>query len=174
MEIADETLNDRPFSVTQRLHRLYQTFNVAGAVLAALSLAVLTFDQSRPADSSMTRAAEDLLTSCALTSVVSAMTATMLLFKFDGCERTTRKDLVIAWPPLVLLDLAIVEFFLGLVFYCAAKNNLWRTSLLGTQLALLLGYCVWLSVWMWATKSDAGGMSSEEGNPVARKTQENT
>lgn len=90
------------------------------------------------------------------------MAATMLLFKFEGRDSATRKDLAIAWSPLVLLDVAIVEYLFGLVLWYAGKNNRWRTSLVSTQLVLLLGYCVWISVWMWFTMSDMGGLGREE------------
>jgi hypothetical protein len=127
---------------------------------------VLTFDEFHPTDSSLTRAAEGLLSSSALTSVISVMLATMLLFRFEGCASVTRKDLAIAWSPLVLLDFAIVEFLFGLVFWYSGKNSRWRVSLLSTQLAVLLGYCVWISVWMWFTMSDTGGLGIEETRVV--------
>jgi hypothetical protein len=31
---------------------------------------------------------------------------------------------------------------------------------------VLLGYCVWISVWMWFTMSDTGGLGIEETRVV--------
>ena len=158
----NKTLDIRAFLVFQRIQRFYNTLNVVSALVAGLSLAVLTFDEFHPTQSVLVRAAEGLLCSSALGSVTSVMTSTMLLFKFEGRESATRKDLAIAWTPLVLLDFAIVEYLFGLVLWYSGKNNEWRIGLISSQLAFLLGYCAWLSFWMWDTMSGNGGLGKEE------------
>ncbi|KAF2787135.1 hypothetical protein K505DRAFT_288497 [Melanomma pulvis-pyrius CBS 109.77] len=158
----NKNLDIRAFLVLQRLHRFYKTLNIVSALVAGLSLAVLTFDEFHPTQSGLVRAAEGLLCSSAFSSVTSVMTSTMLLFKFEGRESATRKDLAIAWTPLVLLDFAIVEYLFGLVLWYSGKNNEWRTALISSQLAFLLGCCVWLSFWMWDTMSGKGGLGKEE------------
>lgn len=92
----------------------------------------------------------------------------MLLFKFEGQDTATRKDLTVAWTPLVLLDFAIVEYLFGMVLWYAEKNNEWRTAMISSQLAFLLGFCVWLSFWMWSTMSGDGGLGEEEMIVAAR------
>lgn len=165
----NKNLDIRAFLVFQRLQRFYKTLNVVSALLAGLSLAVLTFDEFHPTQSGLIRAAEGLLCSSALSSVVSVMVSTMLLFKFEGRESATRKDLAIAWTPLAIMDLAIVEFLFALVLWYSGKNNRWRTALMSSQLALLLGYCVWISFWMWNTMSGKGGLGREEARAATKE-----
>lgn len=62
----------------------------------------------------------------------------MLLFRFEGHETATRKDLAIAWSPFVLLDWPIVEFLLGLMLWYADKSDRWRYSLVAAGLSALL------------------------------------
>lgn len=88
------------------LQRFYTTFNVVAAVMAGLSLAVLTFDEFNPTTLGQSRAAEGFMVSSASISLTSIMLATMFLFRFEGHEKATRKDLALAlaWVPLILLD----------------------------------------------------------------------
>jgi hypothetical protein len=58
-----------------------------------------------------------------MTTVISAMLTTMLLFRFEGHDTPTRKELGIAWSPLILLDLAIIEFLVGLMLWYADKSD---------------------------------------------------
>ena len=95
------------------------------------------------------------------------MASTMLLFNFEGRQSATRKDLAIAWSPLAIMDLGIVEHLLGLVLWYSGKNDGWSTALMSSQLAILLGYCVWMSVWMWITMSNKGGLGTEEARATA-------
>ncbi|MCJ1266983.1 hypothetical protein MMC22_006868 [Lobaria immixta] len=155
-------LEPRALLVFFRLQRFFQTFNVVAALIAGLSLAVLSFAEFHPTTSSLTRASEGFLCSSALTSVVAVMLATMLLFRFEGVQTASRKDLAIAWAPLVLLDWGIVEFLVGLVFWYAEKNNEWRSSIMGTQFAVLLLFTIWTSIWMWGVMSQKGGLGKEE------------
>jgi ABC-type xylose transport system permease subunit len=162
MNTVNKNLDIRAFLVFQRLQRFYKTLNVVSALLAGLSLAVLTFTEFHPTQSGLMHASEGLLCSSALTSVISVMISTMLLFKFEGRQSATRKDLAIAWTPLAIMDLAIVEFLCGLVLWYSGKNNGWRTALMSSQFAFWLGYCVWTSFWMWDTMSDKGGLGGED------------
>lgn len=123
---------------------------------------MLTFDEFHPTPAPLARVAEGFLSGSALTAVIIVMLATMLLFRFEGHEGPTRKDLAIAWTPLILLDLAIVEFLLGFVFWYASKNTKWRTGMTATQLAILLSLSIWAAIWMWTTMSVKGGLGREE------------
>ena len=167
MYAVNKNLDIRAFLVFQRLQRFYKTLNVVSALAAGLSLAVLTFGEFHPTQSALIRAAEGLLCSSALSSVISVMTSTMLLFNFEGRQSATRKDLAIAWSPLVILDLALVEYMLGLIFWYSGKNTGWSTALLSSQFAILLGYCIWISIWMWMTMSNKGGLGGEEARATA-------
>ena len=51
------------------------------------------------------------------------MLATMLLFRFEGHETATRKELALVWAPLVALDWAIVAFVVGLLLWYGDKND---------------------------------------------------
>ncbi len=128
---------------------------------------MLTFDEFYPTPSPLARAAEGFLSSSALTAIISVILAIMLFFRFEGHEGPTRKDLVLAWTLLILLDLAIVEFLLGLVFWYAGKNTRWRTSIIATQLAILFSLSIWAAIWMWTTMSIKGGLKKEEIKAVA-------
>ena len=50
----------------------------------------------------------------------------MLQFTFEGRETATRKDLVIAWSPVLLLDLCIGEYLLALVFWYSGDVGIFR------------------------------------------------
>lgn len=150
----------------QRLQRIYQSNNVVSALVAGLSLAVITFPEFHPTQSDAARAAEGLLCSSAVTAVVAIMLSITLLFRFEGVEKASRSELALAWLPLVLMDFAIVEFLLGLVLWYVGKNNSWRNALMGSQLAFLLLVSVWVSFWMWKTMSDKGGLGREEAEVI--------
>lgn len=162
-----KNLDIRALLVFQRLCRFYKTLNVVAALVAGLSLAILTFNEFHPTKSSLVRAAEGFLCSSAITAVISVMTSTMLLFRFEGQEYATRKDLALAWSPLFMLDLAIVEYLLGLLLWYNGKNNGWRIALMSLQMVGLLLFSISLAVWMWQTMSDKGGLGKEEANAAA-------
>lgn len=95
---------------------------------------------------------------------MSAVMATMLLFQFEALDRATRRDLAIAWLPLVLLDLAIIEFLVGVVCWYYGKTATWRGALMATQFAVLLGGCLIVSTWMWFNMKEKGGLGREEAS----------
>ena len=97
------------------------------------------------------------------------MLATMLLFRFEGHDTATRKELALVWIPLVLLDWAIVAFVVGLLLWYGEKNNIWRTTILGVQTGALLAFVSWAAVWMWSTMSRTGGLGRIEGEPSEDK-----
>ena len=152
-----------------RLLRFYKTFNVVSALVSGLSLAVLTFDEFHPTTSGQSRAAEGFLVSSAVTSVISIMLATMLLFRFEGHETATRKELALVWAPLVFLDWAIVAFVVGLLLWYGEKNETWRTTVLGVQTGALLAFVCCAAVWMWSTMSRKGGLGKAESEPSEDK-----
>lgn len=86
----------------------------------------------------------------------------MLMFGFEGHETATRKELGIAWLPLIFLDLAIVEFLIGLMVWYATKADPWRWGLVAGNLTALLSLAIVVAVWMWNTMSVKGGLGMEE------------
>ena len=161
--LVDQQLGHRALVVFFRLQRFYKTFNVVSALVSGLSLAVLTFDEFHPTTSGQIQAAEGFLVSSALTSVISIMLATMLLFRFEGHETATRKELALVWVPLVALDWAIVAFIVGLLLWYGEKNDAWRTTILGLQTGVFLAFVSSAAVWMWSTMSRKGGLGRAEG-----------
>ena len=145
-----------------RLQRVYSTFVVLAALISALSLAVMTFNEFHPTTSALSLAAEGVLCSSAMTAVIAAVAATMLMFLFEGHEKATRKDLIVAWMPLVFLDISVVEFLVGLVCWYSDKNKGWRAALMETQLAVLTAICVILAIWMWAFMQQPDGLGREK------------
>lgn len=166
-------LGVRATLVFNRLQRFYQTFNIIATLLGSLSLAVLSFSEFQDSDgsNSLINASAGLLTSSAITAVVAVMIATMLLFKFEGYERPRRKDLAIAWIPLILVDFVIVEFLVAVVFWYAAKYATWCAVLMGVQLTILLAGAIVIAVWMWNSMSIKGGLGEEERRVVGEPWQ---
>lgn len=116
--------------------------------MSGLAVGALTFDEFHEPASGLIQAAEGFLCSSAITAVVSAVFATMLLFLFEGWERGARRDLAIAWLPLVLLDISILEFLVGMVCWYSSKNLQWKGELMATQLTALMSLCLALCLWM--------------------------
>ena len=145
-----------------RLLRFYKSFIVLSALVGSLSLSVLNFSEFHPTLSSQARAAEGFLVSSASTSVIAGMLATMLPFRFEGQEAATRKDYVLAWLPLAILDWSIVAFLVGLLLWYGEKSNAWRTTFIGTQTAALLAFVCGIAAWMWFSMRRRGGLGKDE------------
>jgi len=90
------------------------------------------------------------------------MLGTMLLFWYEGYDSATRKDLALAWVPLVTLDWAIVAYVMGLLLWYGEKNGGWRTALVGGQTGGLLLFVVMVASWMWIAMSRKGGLGRME------------
>lgn len=165
----DKELGHAAILSFQRMQHFYKTFVVLAALISGLAVGALTFDEFHPTGSGLARVAEGFLCSAAVTAVISAVVATMLLFQFEGIRRITRRDFVIAWSPLTLLDISIVEFLIGMVCWYSSKNIRWRSAVMATQLAVLLGSCVVLSGWMmwkWQSAGEPHESSRSEPKPT--------
>jgi hypothetical protein len=114
-------------------------FMVLVALISGLTVAALTFSEFHPTSSGLIQASEGFLFSSAITAVIAAVVATMLLFQFEGLEKPTRRDLAVAWAPLVLVDLSVLEFLLGMVCWYYGKIAYWRGALMATQFCFLNG-----------------------------------
>ena len=93
----------------------------------------------------------------------------MLQFTFEGRETATRKDLVIAWSPVLLLGLCIGEYLLALVFWYSGENEGWIATMMRVQLVVLLLYSLWVATIMWQAMSRRGGLGKEEED-ILRQT----
>ncbi|KAL1962118.1 hypothetical protein VTN77DRAFT_585 [Rasamsonia byssochlamydoides] len=162
-------LDVRAVLVFQRLHRFYSSFGVLAALISALALAVLSFNEFHPTVSPLSRLSEGFLCSSAMTAVISAVVATMLMFQFEGHEKATRRDLAVAWLPLIFLDLSVVEFLVGLVSWHADKNVRWRGALMETQLLVLVIISVLLAWWIWIFMKQPGGLGREESEQALKR-----
>ena len=47
----------------------------------------------------------------------------MLLFGFEGYETVTRRDFMLAWTPLIALDLSIFVFMAGLLLWYTERTQ---------------------------------------------------
>lgn len=166
----NKQLDFRATLVFQRLHRFYSMFSVLAALISALALAVMTFNEFHPTTSSLSRVAEGFLCSSAMTAVFSAVVATMLIFQFEGHERATRRDLAVAWLPLAFLDISVVEFLIGLVCWYSDKNDRWRGALMDTQLVVLMMISVTLAGWIWVFMQQPGGLGREESEASSKRS----
>jgi hypothetical protein len=163
----DKQVDVRAFLVFQRIRRFYNTFVVLSVLISGLAISALTFSEFHPTNSGLIRTSEGFLCSSAITAVISAVVATMLLFQFEGLETPTRRDLAVAWGPLVLLDLSIIEFLLGMVCWYFGKSAYWRGTLMATQFAFLMAICFALSIWMWFYMRKRGGLGKAESQAAA-------
>jgi hypothetical protein len=93
----NRVVDGRAILVFHRIQRFYKTFVVLSALISGLAVAALTFNEFHVVNSGLIHASEGFLCSSAITAVVSAVVATMLLFHFEGLESVTRRDLAIAW-----------------------------------------------------------------------------
>jgi hypothetical protein len=101
--VVNKNIDTRALLVFQRLQQFYDTFDILDALISGLAIATLTLNGFHPCTTLMARSAKAFLCSSAMRVVISAVLSTMLLFRFEGHETATRKDLAIAWPPFVLL-----------------------------------------------------------------------
>lgn len=127
-----------------------------------ISLGALSFSEFHPSTTSLDKAAEGFLTSATCAAVVAVMLAIMLSFRFEGHVSATRLDLLIAWTPLVLLDWSIVGVLVGLMLWYCEKNDVWRAAIMTGTMGSLLGFSIWVAIWMWQKMSTKGGLGEEE------------
>lgn len=90
------------------------------------------------------------------------MLGTMLLFRFQGRENASHKELAIAWSPLIILDWSILTFLVGIVVWYVDKNDGWRGSMIAASTAFCLAFCTWMAVDMWFAIKQPGGLGREE------------
>lgn len=140
------TVGPGSFIVFQRLNRFYKTFLILSGLTSALSAGVLQFQEFHPTLTPLQKIAEGFIVSSTAAAVISAMLGTMLLFRYEGYTSCTRKDLALAWSPLVMLDWSILAFLAGLVTWYKDKNPGWRADLVGITVGVGLVYTFFVSI----------------------------
>lgn len=90
------------------------------------------------------------------------MLGAMLLFRFEGLDRATRKELVLACVPLIVLDYSIVTFLIGLVAWYASQSSVYRSALVGISTGIGILFGIWLSFDMVTAMRRPGGMGRDE------------
>ena len=135
---------------------------------------MLTFDEFHPTIHARARTAEGFLCSSANTSVITVTLATMLMFRFEGQKAAKRKEMMLAWMPLVLLDWAILEFLIGLVLWYTSNNSHGRSILIGMQVVVLLGFVIGVAISMYISMSVPGGLGNAESTAAHSRQSRHT
>ncbi|KAJ5471892.1 hypothetical protein N7539_008835 [Penicillium diatomitis] len=100
---------------------------------------------------------------------MSEVIATMLLFQFEGASDIVRRDMAIAWSPVVLIDLSIIEMLVGMVCWYSSKTKRGNGALMAVYLAVLLSFGIGLSAWMfrkWLSPNETSSVNEERVPPV--------
>ncbi len=161
---VDGQIDSGASDVFPRLLRFYKTFNLISALISGLSLAILSFNEFHPATSEHLRFAESLLVISISTSVTSIMLTSILLFGFEGYESVTWNDLALAWVPLVTLDCSIFAFLVGMLLWCAERNDYWRIPVFGSIASMLVLIICWAAINTYSIVSRAGGLNKERNS----------
>ncbi|OJD32759.1 uncharacterized protein BKCO1_36000111 [Diplodia corticola] len=160
--VSGDPAADRRSILFKRLFNILPQLNLLAALTASASIGALTFDEFHPTLGPINCAAEGLLTSCAISATASIMLSTMLMFRFEALEVVLKKQYLLLWTPLVLLDWSILALLIGITLWYLEKNATWRAALMVAQVSGLLGFSVWVAVRMAITMRREGGI----GGPV--------
>jgi hypothetical protein len=128
------------------------------AFISGLSVAILTFNEFHPAFSKRLRVAESLLVISISASVTSIVVTTILLFGFEGYERVTWNDMILACTPLITLDCSVLAFIMGLLLW-SADSNAWRITVFGSAASILI--IPWAAINTYSIMSRTGGPKKE-------------
>ncbi|KAJ6436736.1 Sugar transporter STL1 [Purpureocillium lavendulum] len=140
--------------ITHGLQRNFQALAITAPILGGMALILLTKDDFQQT-----------------TAVFVTVVSIMLSFVCRSGEEPTKTDTAVAWLPVVLMDLAVVEFLSGLAVWTFATHTPLRSTVLGLYLAILLGGTVTLAIWIWAVTAMSSGRKAGLQN-TAGVTQE--
>lgn len=141
----------------ERLTKLHQRIWVLASLIALLSTLML----SRPLYSGKPNFHPTLgpaLHSMSLvTAVLSGMISLMLEFYCDSLLTPTEVERVIMWAPVILLDVAIVEFIAGVSSSSLTSASPTSQGIFGWYVKGLIFVCICLTVylsnqWGWRAK----------------------
>ncbi|KAJ4176719.1 hypothetical protein NW767_015351 [Fusarium falciforme] len=100
-----------------------------------------------------------LLISATITSVTAITSATMLQFAFEGCKQPSCMGRILAWAPLVMLDLVIIKFSAGIILWYTDKCSTWIAPSVGAEFSVLFGALSIMAIWVWIKISGPGGLA---------------
>ncbi|RTE68039.1 hypothetical protein BHE90_017584 [Fusarium euwallaceae] len=128
------TQPDTPSTIVfHRLLQYYDDFNTFAATLGVMSLTAMVFGVLQ---------AEDM-------GVRSQIAC---------CKQPSRMGKILAWTPLAMLDLVIIEFSAGVILWYTDKYPTWIATSVGVELSVLLGGLISMAIWAWITMSEHGGL----------------
>lgn len=165
----DQEVDAGSFFIFQRVRSFYRLFAFAGSLVAAVSVTALSLPEFHPATSTLASVSEGLLCSSTITSTISAVTAVMLLFRFEGVEQATRGDSLVAWLPLVFLDVSVLEFLVAMVCWYWDKSPYRGAFLVCMQFIMLLCICITLATWMWFSMKNITKSSGRKASIIDMK-----
>ncbi|KAH7377134.1 hypothetical protein B0T11DRAFT_324957 [Plectosphaerella cucumerina] len=135
--------------MAMRLLRSYRNLNTISMVLSSSASFMIRFDDHRHgASPRLTDASAGLFTSTVITGVVAVLITTMLSFHLEGCDVSGAVDHAVAWLPVVLVDLTIVEFLVGLVAWYTANFGCWPAAMISGQLGAMGLMSLFVAVYM--------------------------
>lgn len=158
-----------------RLKQSYPTFDVIAMFKGCASLFVISFgDYRHEASPGLRDVLAGLLTSALMTAVVALLVTAMLLVYFQYCDAPGSYESVVAWLPVVLVDIVIIEFLIGLVVRCQATMGVWPAALMGCELAVLMAVSSMVVFHLWRTMNQktshvAAATSGGESKARVRK-----
>jgi hypothetical protein len=149
--MATETMNDALNCVVETRHtlqRLYKWFFALAALVGVLAASALSFHEFHPAQNAPAQLSHGLLCSALVTSIITEIVLLMLLLEFEETSTAPRVGICVAsaWTPVVLLDMACVEFLVGIVSWYCSSSPRWAGEMLTGYLIILLFVCIALSV----------------------------
>jgi hypothetical protein len=91
-----------------------------------------------------------VLMTATMTAIVAITITTMLRFTLHRSKPWSQRiDLIVAWKPLFLLDLVILEILVGLLVWYTSNFTERLATCLGIELLVLMGLMVLVAVWVW-------------------------
>ncbi|KAK2035816.1 hypothetical protein LZ31DRAFT_537143 [Colletotrichum somersetense] len=139
-----------PPSIFDRLRNSYANLNILSATLGSGALLLLIHD-SRGAGHSSGPLAACLLAGSVMTASFTITVTTMLSFQLQDAQEATSKEHAIAWVPIALVDVALIEFIIGLILWFIPRHSLWFLSFVGMHLAILLPITIGIAFHIWTT-----------------------
>ncbi|KAJ5472133.1 hypothetical protein N7539_008702 [Penicillium diatomitis] len=96
----------------------------------------------------------------------------MAPFQFEEPSDIVRRDMAIAWSPLVLPALSIIEMLVGMVCWYSSKTRRGNGAWMAIYSAVLLSFGIGLSAWIFRKRPSTNETRSanEEKVPPAEVT----
>ncbi|KAK1974571.1 hypothetical protein LZ30DRAFT_811624, partial [Colletotrichum cereale] len=142
--------------VFDRLRNSYANLGILSATLGSSALLLLIHD-SRGVGFSSGPLAACLLAGSVVTASFTITMTTMLSFQLQDTQEATSKEHAIAWAPVALVDVALVEFITGLILWCIPRHSLWFLSFVSLHVAILLLITIGIAFHIWITIKNPTG-----------------